>query len=232
MNYCFAVGKGSGTLIFDGLGSEQFHTRIGEKMPLKRDRVLKAAERLLALYGVDGIRLRDIAAEAGVSIGLIQHHFGSRDDVVREMLLAANEDRIRQWTAQLDGVEDNRERLRLLLSGALSSRERCIVWTESCAAASRHEFLQPLVSDTNNAWRSWVVETIERGVADGTFTLRASPAETAKMLVALVDGLMLAVAADDDGITLRQASNLLLDAVAPHVGVDFQARNAMKEDRL
>jgi len=36
-----------------------------------------------------------------------------------------------------------------------------------------------------------------------------------------VDGLMLAVAADDDGITLEQASNLLLHAVAPHVGIDF-----------
>jgi hypothetical protein len=78
-----------------------------------------------------------------------------------------------------------------------------------------------LVSATNNAWRSWVVETIERGVADGTFTLRAGPAETAKMLVALVDGLMLAVAADDDGITLEQAASLLLRAVGPHVGVDF-----------
>ncbi len=144
-------------------------------MPIKRDRILRAAERLLAMYGVDGIRLRDIAAEAGVSIGLIQHHFGSRDDVVREMLLAANAERVDQWTKQLDGVDDNRERLRLLLSGALSSRERCIVWTESCAAASRHDFLQPLVSDTNNAWRSWVVETIERGVADGTFQTCVPP---------------------------------------------------------
>jgi AcrR family transcriptional regulator len=195
-------------------------------MPIKRDRILRAAERLLAMYGVDGIRLRDIAAEAGVSIGLIQHHFGSRDDVVREMLLAANAERIDQWTKQLDGVDDNRERLRLLLSGALSSRERCIVWTESCAAASRHDFLQPLVSDTNNAWRSWVVETIERGVADGTFKLRATPAVTAKMLVALVDGLMLAVAADDDGITLEQASVLLLHAAAPHVGIVYETAEA------
>src|SRR3954471_20120559 len=166
----------------------------------KRDRILRAAERLLSSYGVDGIRLKDIATEANVSIGLLQHHFGSRDELVRQMLLAANADRIRQWSGQLDGVQDSRERLRLLLAGAMSSRERCIVWTESCAAASRHEFLQPLVSDTNNAWRSWVVETIERGVADGTFKLRATPAVTAKMLVALVDGLMLAVAADDDGI--------------------------------
>jgi AcrR family transcriptional regulator len=190
-------------------------------MQERRDRILRAAERLLALYGVDGIRLRDIAAEAGVSIGLIQHHFGTRDDVVREMLLAANEQRIREWTAQLDEVGDSRERLRLLLAGALSSRERCIVWTESCAAASRHEFLQPLVSGTNDAWRRWVVETIERGMADGTFTLRTTPAATAKMLVALVDGLMMAVAADDDGITLEQAAALLLQAAAPHVGMDL-----------
>jgi AcrR family transcriptional regulator len=187
----------------------------------KRDGILRAAERLLSAYGVDGIRLKDIASEAGVSIGLLQHHFGSRDDLVRQMLLAANAERIRQWTGQLDGVRDSRERLRLLLAGALSSRERCIVWTESCAAASRHEFLQPLVSETNGAWRQWVVETIERGAADGTFTLHAAPAATAQMLVALVDGLMLAVAAGDDGLTVQQAARLLLQAAAPHVGTEL-----------
>ena len=87
------------------------------------------------------------------------------------------------------------------------------------------------MSDTNNAWRSWVVETVERGVADGTFKLRATPAETAKMLVALVDGLMLAVAADDDGITVEQASALLLQAAGPHVGIELEPDEAAAANR-
>ncbi|MET1036174.1 MAG: TetR/AcrR family transcriptional regulator [Arthrobacter sp.] len=189
-------------------------------MQEKINRILHAAERLLATYGVDGIRLKDIAAEAGVSIGLIQHHFGSRDAVVREMLVSASRRRLANWTAQLDGVEDSQTRLRLLLAGALSSRERCILWTESCAAASRHDFLQPLVSQTNDEWRRWVLETLERGRVDGTFNLHASAPDTARILVALVDGLMVAVAADDAGTSTESASTLLLMAAAPHVGLD------------
>ncbi|TDC77398.1 TetR family transcriptional regulator [Actinomadura sp. 7K507] len=44
-----------------------------------RDRIRDAALRLFADRGVDGASIRDIAREAGISSGLIRHHFGSKD---------------------------------------------------------------------------------------------------------------------------------------------------------
>ena len=44
-----------------------------------RARIRDAALRLFAERGLDGTTIRDIAKEAGVSGGLIRHHFGSKD---------------------------------------------------------------------------------------------------------------------------------------------------------
>jgi AcrR family transcriptional regulator len=50
-----------------------------------RERILMAALRLFGERGFSGASVRDIAAEAGVSLGLIRHHFGSKEGV-REAL--------------------------------------------------------------------------------------------------------------------------------------------------
>lgn len=44
-----------------------------------RERILDEAMRLFAEKGFDSVTVRDIAAEAEVSVGLINHHFGSKE---------------------------------------------------------------------------------------------------------------------------------------------------------
>jgi AcrR family transcriptional regulator len=46
-----------------------------------RARIRDAALRLFAERGMDGATIRDIAKAAGVSGGLVRHHFGSKDDL-------------------------------------------------------------------------------------------------------------------------------------------------------
>jgi AcrR family transcriptional regulator len=46
-----------------------------------RARIRDAALRLFAERGVGGATIRDIAATAGVSLGLVRHHFGSKDEL-------------------------------------------------------------------------------------------------------------------------------------------------------
>ena len=47
-----------------------------------RDRLLDAAERLLAAEGGAALTTRRIAAEAGVNHGLVHYHFGTVDDLI------------------------------------------------------------------------------------------------------------------------------------------------------
>jgi AcrR family transcriptional regulator len=49
----------------------------------KQDKIRDAALARFAQRGVDATSLRDIAAAAGVSIGLVQHHFGTKARLVK-----------------------------------------------------------------------------------------------------------------------------------------------------
>lgn len=44
-----------------------------------KTRLIKVAMAMFAERGFDGVTVRDISAEAGVSVGLINHHFGSKE---------------------------------------------------------------------------------------------------------------------------------------------------------
>src|SRR6266542_759545 len=60
-----------------------------------RARIRDAALRLFAERGVDGATIRDIAKAAGVSAGLVRHHFGSKE-ALRDQTVEATE----QWIAR------------------------------------------------------------------------------------------------------------------------------------
>ena len=58
--------------------------RVGEPAPedlTARARIRDAALLLFAEHGVGGASIRDIAAAAGVSSGLVRHHFGSKEEL-------------------------------------------------------------------------------------------------------------------------------------------------------
>src|SRR5713101_8699993 len=65
-------------------GSKELFRRTAEGTRLA---ILDAAERRLIKIGPEGIRLQDIAADAGISHPAILHHFGSREGLVEAMIL-------------------------------------------------------------------------------------------------------------------------------------------------
>jgi AcrR family transcriptional regulator len=47
-----------------------------------RDRVLEVAERLFAQRGLDAVSIRDITGAAGVNLGAINYHFGTKEKLI------------------------------------------------------------------------------------------------------------------------------------------------------
>lgn len=48
-----------------------------------KERLLASAERLFAEKGYNGVSVRDIAADAKVTVGSIRYHFGSKEDLLK-----------------------------------------------------------------------------------------------------------------------------------------------------
>jgi len=62
--------------------------------------ILDAAERLCGTHGIESVSIRDIAAEAGVSIAVIYHHYKSKANLLRAIL-----------GARFEEIRDEHERL-------------------------------------------------------------------------------------------------------------------------
>ena len=70
-----------------------------------RETILDMAERLFAENGVDGTSIRDITGAAGVNLGSINYHFGSKQDLVAEVFRRRLEPITQRQMAFLDEVE-------------------------------------------------------------------------------------------------------------------------------
>lgn len=68
-----------------------------------KDRLLEAAERLFAAEGLSRTSLRAITCEAGVNVAAVHYHFGSKNDLLIELLrrriAPVNEERIARLRA-------------------------------------------------------------------------------------------------------------------------------------
>jgi AcrR family transcriptional regulator len=197
-------------------------TSLVDEDPLvaeSRRGILAAAERLIAVRGIETVRLRDIAQEAGVSIGKIQHYFETRDAVIEQMLGAASVRRAAEWAHFAEDIDDPRTKMISLLEHAVADRERCLVWLATLSLASRHEQYLPDVSRNYAAWRLKLTEVIGAGERGGVFRPTVPVDEVADGIICVIDGLMTAVAINLGGYTperntriLRHTAGLLLGA--------------------
>ncbi|WP_327653758.1 TetR/AcrR family transcriptional regulator [Streptomyces sp. NBC_00483] len=186
-----------------------------------REDVLRAAARVLAERGLDAARLRDVARAAGVSIGALQHHFETRDDLFREAFEWSIEQLIARWRASAADEPDPWHRFELLvqaLTGDPELERRCATWTEFCASAARHPGLRDGVRSVHEEWLTLLTGIVEDGVIQGDF-VPVLPVDTAiASVAALVDGCDMAVAAGG-GMTPERYADLLLGTARAMFGV-------------
>lgn len=192
---------------------------------LQRQEILLVTESLLSKRGFDGVRLRDVSAAAGVSIGMIQHYFATRDQLVRETLEQASLRRAKNWTEKAAETDDGRTKVRNLLLDAVADRERCNIWIETCAAASRYQELQSLTTRSTNVWRQALREAIELGVTQGHFAPKAPVGNIVDILIGVIDGMMLEVATQNPDFTLEYINSLLLDVASGQLGIEYERQD-------
>jgi len=80
----------------------------------KREHLLAAAARVLVRDGTAGLRIRDVALEAGVSTGVVHYYFGSKDEILVEALRWATRAPIQRF-AELRRGGDHLKALAALL---------------------------------------------------------------------------------------------------------------------
>lgn len=196
----------------------------GREPRSRRSEILDAAQEAIALRGVRGLRVEDVAERAGVAVSLIYYHFTSRAGLLRATLERANEQASSGRLAQ-DGGGPAYDAVERALLGELEDspavRRNSLVWGELCASAAFDPELRDAVREATAAWNRLLAKRIEVGRRDGSIRSDVAPAVTAERLGALVDGL--ASRWHAGAIDLRRARRLLREAVRGELAPDHRA---------
>lgn len=90
-----------------------------------------AAMRLIARHGIEGVTMRAVAAEAGLSYGSLFHYFDSKDDLLMHavrQLTSSQTTRVNEYESQYSGLKALEH---LLCDDAIvndASRDHWMVW--------------------------------------------------------------------------------------------------------
>jgi AcrR family transcriptional regulator len=95
--------------------------RFQRQLPAQRRAALIAATiECLKRYGHDGLSIRTISAQAGVSVGLINHHFPNKDELVAAAFRHFNRELVDGLKAAAARAESPVARLRAFLEASFS----------------------------------------------------------------------------------------------------------------
>jgi len=191
--------------------------------PEGRERLLDAAVRLIAREGIDNVRIARIAAEAGVSAGLVHYHFASRDALLEEAIEHSYERAGDIRLAALgEGRADAVQRLRAMIDQCLPStpalREDWVLWVELWLRGARDPALRPVAARLYARLHAWFAEALADGIAAGQLR-DCDVARMADRLLALLDGYGIRVLTEDPKMPLDRARAEVWHAVAGELGL-------------
>jgi AcrR family transcriptional regulator len=190
------------------------HTR--ESPEVRRKSIIQAAMRSIAKYGYAGTTIGRICAEAQVSRGLINHHFGTKEELIRQSYKALCD----EWAFQtrdmlLETHRDPEEKLRAMIRVSFGptvfKQDHLGIWVGFWSVIGKSPSLKKLnrqlyIQDRETYQKTFDEIAVKRGK---TIDSRRA----AISLGALMDGLWLEWSLDPKGFTPEEAEAACLDFV-------------------
>ena len=155
----------------------------------KRRALILAAYARIASEGFEGLRTRDVAADAGVNIGTLHYYFPSKEALIR----AAVRHTTATFATTLSGKGSPAEQLRDHLEGLRhllkTDQELWAVSSEVALRAARDDAIAAMMRQADDQWYGFLRELIARGVDQGCLHRDLDAEGAAAALIAAIKGL-------------------------------------------
>src|SRR5215218_10051337 len=178
----------------------------------KSARIVEAMRSSVAQRGVAGSTFDHVAREAGVSRGLLHYYFGTKEQLLVEVVRRDSDIRLAALDAAIAGAHTAGDLLAVLVSSLEDLVERDPAFValhfELFTSARRTPEIAAELAALHRRIREHVAEQLEAKQAEGVIAMKADPEAIVTILLSLADGLALRMLADpehDWGPTLTAA---------------------------
>jgi len=193
----------------------------------RRQQLIDAAMEVIAEHGLSGTTTAMVTRRAGLSMGLVNHHFETKDNLLAEILLHLAEDLRASWLPAYENVAlAPAEKLRAMVD-ALFGKEHCTPVRIRCWFAffgdagyrkAYRDTVEPFDTERSRAIRSLCeVLTREGGHED------VDPDALALQIEALADGLWLSMMLYPKEVTREIGRAQVMDLLSRHFPTHFGA---------
>ena len=153
-----------------------------------------ATARLVARGGLEGVSLRSVAAEAGVSMGRVQHYFATKDDLLLDALQRSYRSMERRIEQRLQhGPGGRREILVAILEELLAedpeTRDAIRINTAFAARALDDERIAAVLTEGDEEIQALAVSVVADARSAGLVSPDVDPELDGRALFALATGL-------------------------------------------
>ena len=191
------------------------------KVEVRRDEILRATCDEVAKRGFAHTRAADVAANLGVSTGLIFYHFDSKDTLLSAAFAYAAERDLERLDAAAAGTGSALRRLARILTmyGPEGIGAGWALWIDAWAAALRSPEMAEVSQRLDVRWKETVAEVIRQGVESGEMTC-TDPSGAAWRITALIDGLAVQTTVHEGVLAKRTITTWVRALAAAELGVE------------
>ncbi|HEY6695954.1 MAG TPA: TetR/AcrR family transcriptional regulator [Solirubrobacteraceae bacterium] len=168
---------------------------------VRRPAILNAAAEVISERGVHNTRISDVAERAGTSAPGVLYWFPTKDELLAQALLFADERFYEGLTEELEALGSATARLaRLIELWPAEGDGETVLWMELWVRALRDPELAKTRERLDRRWRAAIADIVREGQASGEFG-PADADDVALLLGALMDGFAIQLALDDPAVT-------------------------------
>lgn len=162
----------------------------------RRRQVAQAMWTAVRKYGFEGASIRQVAAEAGISVGLVQHYFSTKEQLehfAMERMISSAQQRMTERIEALGPPATTRALLRQVLGDlTVAADEQRLAEYQALLAFSLRSLQQPEIAaelQTSDAeLRRFVAESIQGAKERGEVRPEADPEAETTLLLCFADG--------------------------------------------
>ncbi len=194
----------------------------------RREQILRAALEVIRGRGFSDTRIADVAERAGVSPALVIYYFRTKDHVLSEALRFAEDRWYESAARRTASIETAAGRLEEIVAMSClpdadgQGVDTWSVWLDLWAQAAHNEEVGRVREEFDEHWRETIRTVVREGQRDGEFRL-VEVDEFALLFAALLDGLSVQLALDDQVVDARRAFEIAMRLAAQLLGFDWSA---------